>query len=328
MKIFKYLVVALILAVPTHVYSGAAPEPASFLISRTDAITTETDYEQIFAVYDLRDRKSYIQVTYPDSIGPGSKPSTIPIHVQIFQHDRGCDELNFFDELTLNDTVVYDMDNIVRNDGSNVPVNLAEDSYGYVVVTIVEPGGSVRDFEVILGNFRIIDDAGYEYRTNMPWQPIRNKLDVKSTNSFVLNFNTVDGANQADIYAFGVRDLNTDASFENLDEGLTFSVFVFDMNEEPLSCDQVNFACGNNMYYGINDDYPASKGGPVLCEGGGLSNPDGGFISLEDATHTGLPDFHLDEVLSFDHFLGFIGINNGDGTGSMDTWYQRRRLLD
>ena len=102
----------------------------------------------------------------------------------------------------------------------------------------------------------------------------------------------------------------------------SFSTFVFDLDEEPLSCDQDNFACGNVMYYGINDDYPATKGGPVLCEGGSLPNPSGGIVSLEDAIQNFPAGSSLLDASSelYDSFTGYIGITNGDGTGSMDAW--------
>ncbi|NIP29607.1 MAG: hypothetical protein GTO02_04570, partial [Candidatus Dadabacteria bacterium] len=119
-------------------------------------INSDIDPPQLSAPYDLRNRKSYIQVT-------NTSPDPVTIHVQIFQHDRGCDELNFNDTLTPNDTVVYDMDNIVKNNGDEAPITLLDDSSGYVVVSDTDGfGGST-----LIGNFRIIDDAGYEYRTNM-----------------------------------------------------------------------------------------------------------------------------------------------------------------
>ncbi|NIP30658.1 MAG: hypothetical protein GTO02_12240 [Candidatus Dadabacteria bacterium] len=94
------------------------------------------------------------------------------------------------------------------------------------------------------------------------------------------------------------------------------------MNEEPLSCDRRNFACGNVMNYGVNEDYPNSKGGPLLCPGAGLADPKGGFIHFDNigTTLTNLDFINFDsdsEVL----LHTYIGINNGDGTGSMDAWH-------
>nr|NIP31249.1 hypothetical protein [Candidatus Dadabacteria bacterium]NIQ15896.1 hypothetical protein [Candidatus Dadabacteria bacterium] len=155
------------------------------------------------------------------------------------------------------------MDNLVKNNGEAVPASLLDDSYGYVVVI-----GAINDgCEIIIGNFRIIDDAGYEYRTNM------DGIDGNGQAEMYVNFNTVDGANQADIVGYswlkGDADFGTVAM--NNDFGFDADIFVYDFAEEPLSCDRRNFACGNVMNYGVNEDYPNSKGGPLLCPGGGLA---------------------------------------------------------
>ncbi|NIP29501.1 MAG: hypothetical protein GTO02_03925, partial [Candidatus Dadabacteria bacterium] len=285
-----------------------------------------TDFSMYFltAYYDLRDRDSYIQVT-------NTSPVSITIHVQIFQHDRDCRELNFFDQLTPNDTVVYNMDDVRQNDGSEVGITLAEDSYGYVVVSTSngifdsEEQGSKTALEnfftALIGNFRIIDNAGYEYRTNMASHglfPLLDNLDeeiiltgdVDDDDEFpqipatpmYANFNTVDGAILADVVGYAyVLDFGFDLEFGegpvglpepeaasfadtviNFTPGVDFNVFVFDLDEDPLSCDRRNFACGKVMNYGINEDYRASRGNDLLCPGGGLADPKGGYIIFED----------------------------------------------
>ena len=98
MSLVKYLILALLLILPMNVFAGN-----DFSIANNTEFAAET----ISAPYDLRDRESYLQVT-------NDTGSTITIHVQIFQHDKGCDELNFNDELTANDTVVYNLDNILK----------------------------------------------------------------------------------------------------------------------------------------------------------------------------------------------------------------------
>lgn len=335
--------------------------------------STNTDFSTHFltAYYDLRNRDSYIQITNTSSLN-------IEIHVQIFQQDRNCGELDFFDQLTPNDTVVYDMSKMIKNDGTPLPINLQDDSYGYVVVST---SGGIFDFQApgsktaletfftsLIGNFRIIDEAGYEYRTNMASHglyPILDNLDespgpddddddfpqIPALPRFA-NFNTIDGAILADVVGYSYI-ANFGFQFEespesepaeiffsdtvtNFDPGIDFNIFVFDMNEEPLSCDRRNFACGKVMNYGINEDYLNSKGGPLLCPGGGLANPDGGFVTFEDGifptydiTFTNINFIEGGEdsegLFSINYFLpyfvGLIGINNGNGTGSMDYWY-------
>ncbi len=285
---------AFILAIPVNVFGGV-------LGFQTDI----PDDSYLSAYYDLRDRSSYIQVTNIDT-----SSATCRIHVQIFQHDRGCSELNFFDTLTANDTVVYDLDNLVKNNGDPVPANLNDDSYGYVVVVAEIEDGC----EPIIGNFRIIDDSGYEYRTNMA------EVDGPSISNMYANFNTVDDANQADIVGFSwfIGDADFGDVAINNDFGFDADIFVYDMAEDPLSCDRRNFACGNVMNYGVNEDYPNSKAGDLLCPGGGLADPQGGYVLFDNWMFPFPPEFEIpgDEVIQ-----GFIGINNDDGTGSMDSWY-------
>ncbi|NIP29605.1 MAG: hypothetical protein GTO02_04560 [Candidatus Dadabacteria bacterium] len=265
-------------------------------------LNVDIDPPQLSSYYDLRDRKTYIQVTNTTDI-------TRTIHVQIFQNDRNCDELDFFDNLTPNDTVVYDLDNIIKNDGSAAPINLLDNSDGYIVI-------SDLDIDVdssLIGNFRIIDDSGYEYRANMAGFSTSDTFDPFFS-PFIANFNTVGGANQADVVAYAYDGAGT-SSVMNLDNGISFDIFVYDLDEDPLSCDNRVFACGAVMNYGINEDFGSSKGNDLLCPGGGLANPQGGVISFENF------QFVLSQnESSFRVFVGLIGINNGNGTGSMDYW--------
>ncbi|NIP32061.1 MAG: hypothetical protein GTO02_21865 [Candidatus Dadabacteria bacterium] len=322
MKILLSLIITILLFLPNNLNALD-----NFTLDfNTDIINTEGVYNakfntQISAYYDLRNRQSSVQIT-------NFSANNIRIHVQIFQHDRGCDELNFFDDLTPNDTVVYNMDNIIKNDGSNAPVNLADDSYGYVVVsdTRLDDGINENTFPSLIGNFRIADDSGYEYRTNMI-SPDRSReaFPVDAAN-LIAHFNTADNAQFADVVGYAFEGVTSNTStVNNIDEGFSFDIFVYDMNEEPLSCDRRNFACGNVMNYGINEDYPASRGNDLVCPGGGLANPDGGFISFENGSNLDGGDLDGDGIGDDasdqnDFFVGLIGINNGDGTGSMDTW--------
>ncbi|NIP31317.1 MAG: hypothetical protein GTO02_16900, partial [Candidatus Dadabacteria bacterium] len=138
----------------------------------------------------------------------------------------------------------------------------------------------------------------------------------------IANFNTVDGAMYSDVvgYAYSESDVDSDIAV-NIDNGFSFDIFVYDMNEEPLSCDRRNFACGNVMNYGINEDYMASRGNDLLCPGGGLADPKGGFISFENGANLDGIVTPGDDADSDDVFVNLIGINNNNGTGSMDTWF-------
>ncbi|NIP31319.1 MAG: hypothetical protein GTN59_12415 [Candidatus Dadabacteria bacterium] len=70
------------------------------------------------------------------------------------------------------------------------------------------------------------------------------------------------------------------------------------------------------MNYGINEDYPASRGNNLLCEGAGLTpNQTNGYISLENATFLSPVTDDVDEYFEF---ICMVGLNNENGTGSMD----------
>ncbi len=134
--------------------------------------------------------------------------------------------------------------------------------------------------------------------------------------SYIINYNGANGARQADIVGFGYS-IDGTGTVKNLSDNVVFDTYLFDLDEEPLSCDRVGFACGGVMNYGISEDYPSSRGEDLLCRGGGSSNPDGGVVSLENGVYTGNSS---ERVV----FSGYAGINNGDGTGSMDSWILKK----
>ncbi|NIP31492.1 MAG: hypothetical protein GTO02_15275 [Candidatus Dadabacteria bacterium] len=334
MRFLKYFLLALIIAIPFNVYSG---DP--YIQSRVSITQTDKPDEEVFAYYDLRNRKTYVQVTNVETEDGDALPN-VCLHIQIYQQDRGCSELNFEDELTPNDTVIYDMDNLVRNDGSAVPVNLDDDSYGFVAISAFDcTDRDENDLsDPLLGNVRIIDDAGYEYRMNLFTDRSSEKLTIlqnsatpdSAEGNIIIPFNTVDGSMYADVVGFLIEDDRNLAGSDqgatedlvyNEETGITFSVFQVDENEERLSCDQKTFACGPGkvMNYGINEDIKASRGNNLLCEGASLTpGQTHGYISLENATALS----PLDAVESPPNigleFICMVGLNNNDGTGSMD----------
>ena len=163
MRIYKYILLLFIFALPVNSFSQPIVQ------SEVSALSKFGPDKEAFAYYDLRNRRTFIQLTATDDEDADpALDSELCVHIQIFQQDRGCVELNFEDVLTTNDTVIYDMDNLIRNDGSEVPVNLDDDSYGYVAFSYYDCDDRGEDSgDPLLGNFRIIDDAGYEYRMNL-----------------------------------------------------------------------------------------------------------------------------------------------------------------
>jgi hypothetical protein len=287
----KYLfVLAFLLVTPIKSWGGAP-----FALS----VNTDTADMQLFSFWDLRDRESFVQVT-----NTGSAPVTV--HVQIFNAGDGCDEVDFYDDYTPQDTHVYNLRALTRNNGDPLNIVLPSDGFGLVAVTVVAGVGGPAIFEpVLIGSFRVIDDSGYEYRTNSAG------IDEGffGFSFYTINFNNLNGANASDVV--GVLVTQVGPGFIEVvaqGTGVTFDANIFDADENVISCGNFTFRCNSSQFdVGINDAYPATKGGPEICNG----NTDTvGFLSLD--TFGIFPGI----------FVGFVGLNNGDGTGSMDSWWQ------
>ena len=310
-SIFKMFLIAVLLFIPTQVFAG------HFDVSKTDSGSI-----QLSSFFDLRDRESFVQVT-----NSGSVPATL--HIQVFNVDDNCTENNFYDAFTPNDTHTYNLRDILTNDGNPSGVVLPANAYGMVVITSVLGVGleSVSNSDlnqVLIGNFRILDNNGYEYRTNSAGydtvQPNENN------DSFTFNFNTEAGVTLSDIINITLNDVGA-AEVEVVSDISTYIVFdvdIFDLNEVPFSCRNVIFACIDqdnprleellenvgeasvaSFEYGINNTIPHSKGGELLCPGNVISD---GFVKMQTIDD--------DESSTF----GFVGLNNGNGRGSMDAW--------
>jgi len=279
----------------------------------------------------------------------------ITVHVQIWNVDNDCAENNFFDTYTPNDTHIYNMRDIQTNNGAPSGVVLPDGAYGIVSVVLLDSGSDIaRSTHVLVGNFRILDDAGYEYRTNSSgWdnvglggnrcQPIDSIDSSAKDRVYTLNFNTNLGVSLSDIVVIAVNDLEDDFLNNNdgfeidiLEAWMTFDVNIVDLNENVFSCRDVIFGCVDednpllealfeevsdhssssasvaSFEYGINNAIPHSKGGELLCPGNNISE---GFVRLEryDAD-----DDDFDEGSMTAHF---VGLNNGNGRGSMDFWW-------
>ena len=112
---------------------------------------------------------------------------------------------------------------------------------------------------------------------------------------------------------------------------------IYNLNEVPFSCRNVVFACTDqenplldelleevaegdddddgasvaSLEYGINDAIPHSKNGELLCPNNIISE---GFVRIQNLA---FGDF--ESVFDNRRFILYIGLNNGDGRGSMDS---------
>ena len=265
-----------------------------------------------FSFFDLRDRESFVQVTNVDS-------SDTIVHIQIFDVSNNCNENNFFDTYTPNDTHVYNLRDIQTNDGSPSGAVLPDDAYGFVAATDEGNG--------LIGNFRIIDIAGYEYRTNSV-NSDSNRCCWNFEGSFLtFNYNTKGNVTLSDVVGIAFKRDNGAVQAANIsDIFFTADIDILNENGVIFSCRNVIFACTDqdnplledlleesggasvaSFEYGINNVIPHSKGGELLCPGNTISE---GFVTISEINS------------DTSRFIGYIGLNNGNGRGSMDSfWY-------
>lgn len=290
---------------------------------------TDTVQSELISFFDLRDRESFVQVT-------NTSNESVTLHIQIFNVNENCNENNFYDVYTPNDTHLYNLRDILSNDSNPSGVVLPQDAYGiFSVVTVDGIGGNIIPESVLIGNLRIIDNNGYEYRTNSQ-SILLNQAFVTATYTF--NFNNESGVILSDVVAIMINsDFGGESGYEPekiLRVFTTFDVDILNNNETIFSCRDVIFACvdqdnplkeelleiGNasvaSFEYGINNGIPHSKGGELLCPGNNISN---GIVIL---TPEVVP---VEE--NFPFFFGYIGLNNGNSRGSFDSiWVDNREF--
>ena len=294
---------------------------------------SDTGIQKLYAFFDLRDRETFIQVTNTNTLGNN-------IHIQIFDVSNNCDENDFFDSYTPNDTHVYNIRDIVTNDGNPSGVVLPDGAYG---VFIAYGGNFINaEEESLIGNFRILDNNGYEYRTNIQGPPDTD-IDGNPFGEFgTFNFNSSNGVVLSDIVTINTgrrNDTNQTTQLTNPPRWTTLDVNIYDLNEVVFSCRKIIATCINknsplyeglleeaanqggdcsgglcaasvaDFEYGINNAIPHSKGGELLCPGNIISD---GIVRLEGIGHS---SGNEDEVVIY------VGFNNGNGRGSMDSYF-------
>jgi hypothetical protein len=263
-----YFFISLLFLIPSTSFALVA-NGGLFPIAETDSINF-----QLFSFYDLRDRESFVQVT--------NTGSAATVHVQVFDVSNLCNENNFNDTYTANDSHVYNMRDIQTNDASPSGVEMPDNAYGFVVVTVVPGNGQPTDTNgLIIGNFRVIDSAGYEYRSNSQgFQP-----HGINGSKYVANFNSAGGINKSDIVGITVNNLLSGAVTAG--SSVTFDTFIFNNNEVEFSCSDTTFSCTENTFeYGINGAIPHSRDKALACPSNNISEGFVKFIVLNTGTNS------------------------------------------
>ena len=317
--------IKIIFVVFSLVLLGTVPGFSSGGLNTPDSDTPD---DLLIGFFDLRDRETFIQITNVD----GAESETV--HVQIFDVSNNCNENNFFDTYTPNDTHVYNLRDILTNDGNPSGVVLPDNAYGIISVFRLEDP-AMEDFELI-GNLRIMDNNGYEYRTNLSGaieEGFRTSQDF-----FSFNFNKEAGIELSDIIMIPYEEdgfFSTGVEEVIIDDILAIwravDVDIYDLNETPFSCRNVIFSCVNqnnpllealleesgvasvaSFEYGINEAIPHSKGGELLCPNNNISN---GIVRFKQI---GKGSGEISTELPV---IGYVGLNNGNGRGSLDAFW-------
>jgi len=295
----------------SNVFSGTIFTPET---DRTDA--------QLVGFFDLRERESFLQITNTDT-----DPAGQTIHIQLFNVDDNCNENNFFDLYTPNDTHVYNLRDIQTNDGNPSGVVLPDGAYGIFVATYVGD-----DFRTMIGNLRILDNNGYEYRTNL--HGTNGEEGEDDDNVFTFNFNTIGGVTLSDVIGIALDNVEQFSppaevfAADVVNIWVSFDVDILNIDEVPFSCRNVIFSCVDqdnpllealledsgdanvaSFEYGINNVIPHSRGGELLCPGNTISE---GFVRL-DRISDGSDTNNI--------YFMFVGLNNGNGRGSFDSMW-------
>jgi len=180
--------------------------------------TTDRHGHTLIGFFDLRDRETFIQVTNIDEDSPGAN-----IHIQIWNVGADCNENNFFDFYTPFDTHTYNLRDIVTNDGNASGVVLPDDAYGIFSATARVPSDSD-----IIGNMRILDDNGYEYRTNLLDEQHERDFDNEFAENFMtFNFNTKGGVTLSDVVGIPYDDDQGGVVRMDLTDIIQFSLQIY-----------------------------------------------------------------------------------------------------
>ena len=298
-SVLPLLLMASAFAVPFAVTHVARSQPAGIETPITDIAA-----DRLVGYWDLRDRDTYFQVTNTSS-GP------VTIHIQIYNAGNSCAEFDYFDTLTPRDTHIYNVASLDRNNGAPLAAPDLTGGNGIIGVSVSPQGDNDN---VLTGNFRIIDNAGYEYRTNMAGEGHNGYSGIQK-----INFNNVDGSTLADLVVITYYEDN-DTIYPTLS---IWDPVIYDQNENPISCPPVLTGCfsnidelfffdtfgftNNRLNVGINQAVTNSKGAPSLC------------LGTDTVGHLELYREFIDAPFEQgDEGAIFIGLNNGSSTGSMD----------
>ena len=289
---------------------------------------------QLFYFYDELITDSSIQVT-------NTNPTeSITIHIQIFRSFDPdgdgpatpifCDERDFFDELTPNDTHTYDMDSLNSNTGLVLPIDVS-DTMGFVVITPVVSNvdASAISFQHMVGNY-YRESEGFnlnsmgrdavDFITGDPL-PDGTVLDgvtggfvILQPEEYLLDFTSSGTGNNISIYAASFIDSYGPPGllgYTVLPGEIVLTSFIFDFAENPTSCGNVTLSCFFRI--GINDTLELEDSGTLI---GPQEEICPGTITPSNTENDGDPEGWLRSFLSgYDQFENTIAAYTTDENG-------------
>ena len=294
----------IIIAILAFVFSFSLTAEAQ---DSAGAITTRASSQLVLWYDEDAGRESFLQIT-------NTSPTTpVEVHIQIYTSDdlTRCVEADFNDVYTMNDTHVYELDNILLNQGeagTPAPVPSVDGTKGFVVITPVVGAGdnTAISFQNLLGTIYIDRDVGSAFNiaaagrdavdlTNGIIVPDGTPLDGVSTGYLQirpdeLTFNVTDADvglsiyDEIDVVSFVFNDQFGPAGllgYRAVPGESTFSPFLFDFQEVPGSCPIITNTCFNN--WGVNAQFPADNQltdpGVNVCDAVTLGAQNDGIIS-------------------------------------------------
>jgi len=274
------------------------------------------------------------------------------IHIQVFRNfDQGendlvfCDERDFIDFLTPNDTHIYNLGeaNFVKNMGESEAISGEQtsidvrDTKGFIVITPVVSesdltaisfqhlaGISIDEFEPdgfsfilnALGRDAVDFTTGNILPDNTPLDGVTGGFVVIQPNELDFDFIGFDppAINPlVDVIGFVFKDVYGDPGllgYQVTPGDATWSPFIFDFKEDPTSCGNKQISCFAT--YGLNDTFLqhniAFTDG-LLCSGS--STPE--YPGILDS-HVGWSRIFVSGLGDFENHIGIFINNNTQAT--------------
>lgn len=286
---------------------------------------TDGGADRVVYYFDTRNRSSHIQLANLSNL-------PVRVRVQIFTVNTtivSCEEIDFFDDYSGFDVHTYDMSALVANDAPGLGASLEPNAYGFVVIS-----RSTGTTDALSGTMRIIDNSGHEFRANAA-APESGSTDGSAEG--IINFSNANGHSSSEVIGFTYTVLDSDTVYASSGVQSLFGdvippdqISIQDEFENDFSCSPRLFSCSDeNSNIAIDNSLPNTKGEPnrvcntsiidVANDSGYLRMPFESYICTDPFVALPGPG----NLCPADtYFVGFVGLTNGTGSGTFDSWWE------